>query len=383
MQYWNDHDPFETARRQDGTLDIHADGETIPLVLRHSDVRQAAKDWETFSSDAPFRVPIPAETAVRSVRQLPIETDPPAHSQFRALVNPFFRRPRSPEMAAQVQDLIDELLDHAFRQESVEVVHEFALPLQSRALTLLLGMPMSEAEEWISWGTSMFYDENVAGDEKGNMLHQYLERQFDRAASKPGDDFFSALSQAEIDGRPLNRAEMLGFGNLAFAGGRDTVITVVSFALAHLASSPGDLASLRDNPKLTISATEEIVRVSSPLTMIGRQCPHGTSVHGHPVQPGSRAALCWASANRDETIFEDPKSVRLDRSPNPHFGFGSGIHSCLGANQARLILRTLLERVSHRASTLTVQSLVPHMEKWPEYQRQVGYEKLEITFDAR
>ena len=234
---------------------------------------------------------------------------------------------------------------------------------------------MSEADEWISWGTSMFYDENVAGDEKGNMLHSYLERQFDRAQQEPGDDFFSTLSQAEIDGRRLTREELLGFGNLAFAGGRDTVITVVSFALAHLASNPEDLASLRDNPKLTIQATEEIVRVSSPLTLIGRQCPHGTSVHGHPVPAGGRAALCWASANRDESVFDDAKAVRLDRSPNPHFGFGSGIHSCLGANQARLILRTLLERVSERASALSILELEPRMEKWPEYERQVGYEK--------
>ena len=86
------HDPFKKPRQEDGVLVNEIQGETIPMVLRHADVRRAARDWQTYSSDAPMRVPIPSEEEVRSVRQLPIETDPPAHGAYRALVEPFFNR---------------------------------------------------------------------------------------------------------------------------------------------------------------------------------------------------------------------------------------------------------------------------------------------------
>jgi len=139
-------DPFREARAKDGVLRCPFQGETLPMILRHADVREAAKDWQKFSSDAPFRVPIPSEEAVRSMRQLPIETNPPEHGEYRALVEPFFQRAKQPEVIAKVEALIDELLTTALARESLEVVSEFALPAQSRALTYLLNVPEREAD---------------------------------------------------------------------------------------------------------------------------------------------------------------------------------------------------------------------------------------------
>ena len=102
------------------------------MILRHADVRAAAKDWKTFSSDAPFRVPIPSEEGVRSMRQLPIETDPPIHKQYRAIVEPFFQRAKKPDVIAKVETLIAGLLDDALAKDSIEVVSELSLPIQSR-----------------------------------------------------------------------------------------------------------------------------------------------------------------------------------------------------------------------------------------------------------
>jgi cytochrome P450 len=100
-------DPFREARQRDGVLECEFQGEKVPMILRHEDVRQAARDWKTFSSNAPFRVPIPSEEAVRTMRQLPIETNPPEHTEYRAIVEPFFARAKQPGMIAKVEALID------------------------------------------------------------------------------------------------------------------------------------------------------------------------------------------------------------------------------------------------------------------------------------
>ncbi len=91
-------DPFKKKRIEDGVLPCDFQGEKVPMILRHADVRAAAKDWQTYSSDAPFRVPIPSEEDMRTMRQLPIETDPPEHSAYRSIVAPFFNRTNSPEV---------------------------------------------------------------------------------------------------------------------------------------------------------------------------------------------------------------------------------------------------------------------------------------------
>ena len=134
-------DPFGEARRTRGVLGLPTDREEIPLILRHEDVRKAAKDWKTFSSDAPFRVPIPSEEKLRSVRQLPIEVDPPEQTEYRKLVEPFFLRARQPEFVARVEALTERLVAESLARDTIEAVGGFALPLQSRAQTVLLDVP--------------------------------------------------------------------------------------------------------------------------------------------------------------------------------------------------------------------------------------------------
>jgi cytochrome P450 len=374
-------DPFREARRSTGVMKCPFQGEEITMILRHEDVRKAAKDWQTFSSDAPFRVPIPSEEDVRSMRQLPIETNPPEHGDYRDIVEPFFRRAKDPVMMEQVAGLIDDLLTAAFAKESIEIVHDFALPLQSRALTLLLNVPAAEAETWIGWGIHVF---RVSGGvKKGVALEEYLHAQFDRAEALPGEDFFSALTQATYRGRRLTREEMMGFANLAFAGGRDTIIHTVSCVLAHLAEHPEALAFLRADPSRITLASEEFFRVFMPLTHIGRVCPEETVVNGLTVPADSRVSLCWASANQDEAAFPSPEEIRLDRKPNPHLSFGFGTHLCLGAPHARLIVRTLLQKCCARMASIQVLEAQPRVEKEDAYQRLLGYDSLVAKLTPR
>jgi cytochrome P450 len=355
-----------------------ADGERIPMILRHADVRQAARDWHTFSSDAPFRVPIPSEEHLRHDRQLPIEVDPPEHTDYRRLVEPFFLRARTPAYEARVVALTDRLLDEACGRAGVEAVAEFALPLQSRALTILLDVPEAEAERWIRWGVHVFH--GADGARKAAELDTYLHACLDRAAAAPGDDFFSALVRATFRGRPLTRAEMVGFANLTFAGGRDTIIHTVASVVGHLAAHPGALAFLREDPGRIVHAAEEFFRVFMPLTHIGRVCPAGAEVHGEVVPPGGRASLCWASANLDEAAFDAPREVRLDRRPNPHVSFGFGAHLCLGAPHSRVVLRTLLERLVVRVRSIELVAARPRVERTTAYERTLGYDALDVRF---
>ena len=379
---WDSTDPFAEERRRTGVLDAEFLGEKIPMILRYRDVLAAARDYGTYSSDAPFRIPIPSEERVRAVRQLPIETDPPEHTDYRAIVQPFFNISARPRLVEDVNALIAGMLDAAAEAGAVEVVREFALPLQSRALALLLRMPASVADEWISWGLHVFAGPEGHSEEKGNVLDRYLHRQFDRveADGADGDDFFRALGRAEFRGRPLTREEMVGFANLVFAGGRDTVIAAVSMTLAHFATHAEDLRKLQGDPLLARMAAEEIVRVASPLTMIARVCPRATNIHGIDVAADGRAALCWASANRDETVFESPEKFIVDRRSNPHLAYGAGPHRCLGATHARLLLRTLIELIASKGLKMEVVESEPRYEGGDVYRRQTGYESLRMSF---
>ena len=374
-------DPFQKARAESGVMQCPFHGETITMILRHEDVRKAAKDWQTFSSDAPFRVPIPSEEEVRSMRQLPIETNPPDHGDYREIVEPFFQRAKDPAMIAQVEALISSMMTQALERESIEIVNEFALPVQSRALTYLLNVPESEGETWIGWGIHVF---KVTGGEfkKGSVLEDYLHAAFDQAEANPGADFFSALTQASFQGRKLTREECMGFANLAFAGGRDTIIHTISCALGHLAEHPEALEYLRADPKRITLASEEFFRVFMPLTHIGRVCPADTDVNGITVKAGERISLAWASANFDEAAFPAPQEIRLDRKPNPHISFGFGTHLCLGAPHARLILRTLLKLCCERIKSITILKANERVEHEAKFDRTLGYETLTVKLTA-
>jgi cytochrome P450 len=238
-------DPFREKRQSDGVLKCPFHGEPITMILRHEDVRKAAKDWKTFSSDAPFRVPIPSEEGVRTMRQLPIETNPPEHGDYREIVEPFFRRPKTPEMIAKVEALIDELLSDAMQRDSVDVVGHFALHLQSRALTYLLDVPESEADTWIGWGTHVF--KVGEGTAKGAALEAYLHAQFDKAAAAPGSRAVATRSSTPSPRSSPTSAAIRRRWN-SFARIRRASSTRARSSSAHSCRSRKSAASARRTP---------------------------------------------------------------------------------------------------------------------------------------
>ncbi|MEM9858799.1 MAG: cytochrome P450, partial [Bacteroidota bacterium] len=370
-------DAFASVREAKGVGIFNDQGDEVAMLLRLKDVRKTAKDPKNFRSqdDRPGKIVVPHEMDIAQVRQIPFEVDPPEHTSYRNLVEPWFKRPDQEEYQTKLKAIVEDTLNEVTDKSSIEVVTEFSLKLQSRALTLLLNTPFEESETWISWGTHVFRsDDNPVDGDKANVLFDYLDDEIERASKTPSDDLYSVLLSSEINGKKLTKEEIKGVMVLTFAGGRDTVINAVTNTIAYLGDHPEALHQIKGNPSMIPHAVEELVRYFSPLTHMGRVVDQDTSVCEHAAKADSRVSLCWASANRDKKTFENPNEVNLDRKMNPHVGFGFGIHKCLGATHARQVLRTLLLVLSEKVSSIDLHGAEDKIEEWDEFQRKVGFE---------
>ncbi|MEM6345162.1 MAG: cytochrome P450 [Bacteroidota bacterium] len=375
-------DPFEQARLEKGIAEMNDQDDPVKMVLRLRDLRKTAHNYKNFTSAAvPGRIVVPSEVNIRKTRQIPFELDPPVHTDYRAAVEPWFKRPLEEPYQAKLKLIIEELLDQMISLDRVEVVNEFALPLQSRALTLLLNVPYEEANLWISWGTHVFRSEGEALDgAKANILYDYIDAQIDNAIANPGDDLYSVLLAKEINGQKLTREEVKGVLVLTFAGGRDTVINAITNSIAYFAEHPASMARLQEEPEIIKPAIEELIRYFAPLTHMGRVVKAGTEICEHAIKADSRVSLCWASANRDASVFENPHEVVLDRKINPHVSFGFSHHNCLGATHARQIMRILLELLPQKLKAIQIHNAQENIESLGEFKRKVGFDRLEVSF---
>jgi hypothetical protein len=379
----DDFDPFGPARAAGGYAGDF-NGEVMPVLTRWRDIRAAARDWQRFSNDGPGRVPVPAETDIRSLRQLPIEIDPPAHGAYKDLVKDWFRKPlEDPAMAAGIGQIARDRIAAALDQGPVEVVQAISLPVQSHALAALFGLPATEAEVWTGWGLHAFKSKGRNDPAKAAMLMSRIEGYVDAGRDGAGETFFDHLASARLDGRPLTREERLGFAHVTFAGGRDTLIHTLSGAMWQLARAPLDLARLRADPGLAPRATEELVRFFAPLTHIGRICTREDRVADIPRQPGERIALCWAAGNFDDTAFDAPTELRIDRAQNPHLGFGAGDHACLGAPHARAVIRALLAAVTRQVARIDLIEAAHDTRDIGGITRAQGFARLTLSFHSR
>ena len=378
-------DPFEQARKQKGYGEMDDQNDPVTMILRHEDVRKCAMNWQTFQSGAkPGRIVVPSEVYIRDTRQIPFEVDPPLHKEYRALVEQWFRRPVQEDYQKRLREIIHQSFEELQGKDSVEIIYDFSLPIQSRALTLLLNCPYEEAEHWISWGTHVFRSEDDPLDgSKANVLYDYLDEAIAKAEANPTDDIYSLLLAAEFQGRKLTKEEIKGVMILTFAGGRDTVINAITNTIAYFAEHPEALVRIKEEPEIKRRAVEELVRYFAPLTHMGRVVTEETELCEHAIKHDSRISLCWASANRDESIFENPNEVILDRKKNPHLAFGYSHHRCLGATHARQILLALLDVLVERLSAIEILDHTDNIEQWGEFERKVGFHALKVRFHQK
>ena len=376
-------DPFEKVRLEKGFGEMNDQNDPVKMLLRHKDVRKTAHNYKTFQSGAkPGRIVIPSEVNIRETRQIPFELDPPVHGLYRAIVEPWFRRPLQADYSKKLTDQIKDLVETTLNKDTVEIVEEFALVLQSRALTLLLNIPFEEAERWISWGTHVFRSEHTALDrDKANILYDYIDRQIENAMDNPGDDLYSVLLASEVNGKKMTTEEVKGVMVLTFAGGRDTIINAVTNAIAYLSEHQESFERFRREPEIVGNAVEEMIRYFSPLTQMGRVVTEDTYVCEHAVKADTRVSLCWASANRDASVFENPHEIVIDRKINPHVGFGFSHHNCLGATHARQLMRILIGTLAEKVASIEIFDYKENIEDLGVFKRKVGYDYLNAKFN--
>jgi len=336
---------------------VHDDGADIDfeMFVGYKELKAAARDWQRFSSDTPGRVPIPHEVDARDMRQLPIETDPPLHTQYRAIIANSFSRSTIGELEPAIREVVSSAVDESVQLGGAEVVDGLAVPIVMGSLALALRRPPFEADEWATWGRTIFRTDDRGTKGRNNQLDEYLASAIDGAMSTPRDDFFGLLARADIGGAPLTREEMLGFGNLVFAGGRETLIDSISSSIWYLGTEPADRARLVADPSMIPTAVEEFLRYFSPLSHLGRTATASIDETTHDIGEGDLVALGFAFANHDPKVFDEPDSCVIDRKPNRHVAFGHGPHTCIGAHLARLEMRIVLEELLKRAPNYEVE----------------------------
>jgi cytochrome P450 len=186
---------------------------------------------------------------------------------------------------------------------------------------------------------------------------QFAQYFFDLLSERkrhPGHDLLSALAQVEDDGTVLSEGEMLSTCILLLVAGHETTVNLISGGTLALLRHPEQLARFRDDPAVTRSGVEEMLRYVSPVQLTGRAFTEDCSFGGVDFAAGDFAMLLLASGNRDPLVFDQPERFDVTRNPNNHLGFGFGIHHCLGAPLARMETQVALAALVHRAPDLAL-----------------------------
>lgn len=278
-----------------------------------------------------------------------VVTDPPRHTQLRALVNKVFTPRVVASLEPYVQRIVDDLVVDLRERGSCDFATDVAAKIPFTVICQLLGVPESDRGA-LSHAVGHFMESRAhVHDEARNDIElgrYFLDLANERRAA-PRDDLVSRLVHAEVDGERLSDADVLALAMLLFIAGSETTMNGMSGGMHALIEHPDQLRRLDDEPKLWPKAVEEILRWVSPvLNGMVRTAIEDIDARGTHIAAGDKVTLWYPSANRDEDAFVDPFAFDVGRDPNPHVTFGAGIHFCLGASLARLEIRVALQTMT-------------------------------------
>ncbi len=371
------HDRFRRLRNEQ-PLSFHEEerGAGFWAVVRYQDVIDVGRDWRTFSSAQGSTLEELDEDQL-AVRRSMLDLDPPTHTRLRRLVTPGFtpRVVRSYEEAFRL--LTRQVLDEAFAKGSFDLVSEISKNLPVVWLCRHLGVPESDAAKLIEWTDRMLgqsdpeYREDESdprsryapfGTIAGLEAYEYAARWATERRAHPVDDVMTAILMAEPDGEPLSDDEFKNFFTVLMIAGQEASRHSISHGVLALIERPEQLDRLAANPDLLPSAVEEIIRWSSPIYQFRRTATTDVGMHGETIRAGEKVTVWYVAANFDETVFTDPETFDITRSPNEHVSFGrGGPHFCLGAGLARLQVQITFEELMPRLGSLRLSGPVERL----------------------
>lgn len=300
---------------------------------------------------------------VSSHLSVPNGMDPPEHTRYRQLIEPYFASERMEDFEPLCRAVSAELVSDLQKGAETELVTQFAQLFALRIQCAFLGWPQDLHEPLRQW-IRKNHDATLARDTKvmsaiaqefDGYIRELLEMRRKAGAAAP-DDITTSLLRQEIGDRLLTDGEIVSILRNWTVGELGTIAACVGILVHYLADNPSVQERLRENPSLLPVAIDEILRIHAPLVSNRRVATKPVEIGGRKIAAGERITLMWASANRDEAVFGDPDEFRLDRDPAQNLLYGAGVHVCPGMLLARLELRILMEELLTR--TKQVQ-LVP------------------------
>jgi cytochrome P450 len=278
-----------------------------------------------------------------------LHLDPPEHTRSKRLLATAFVPERVERYRDSIRETVIELLDGLREHKVMDISYDFARLVPTSVVAQLVGCP-EDTERFTEWVEGILEQAATNPEEAAGValdMFTFLSEVVQQRRAEPGDDIISLLAEAEIDGDRLEDEEIVFTAVLLVLAGIDTAWSTLCSSILHLATHPADQQRLREDPGLIPSAREEFLRAYAPVT-VGRMVSVDTTFRGAELKAGEMVLVSFPSANRDESVFEDADTVKLDRERNRHLAFGSGIHRCLGVNIARMELTIALEEVLRR-----------------------------------
>jgi cytochrome P450 len=341
-----------------------ASGEEIVLTSAEA-VEFAAKKPEIFSSAKAFDVlgsPVPL---------VPIAIDPPDHTRFRRMLDPFFSPKRMAEREPELRRQAGELVDAIVAKGECEVVADLATPFPSQVFLTLFGLPMEDRDRLVHWKDSILqFTDPGSGEPTPEVLTYALElftylteHIAERRANTTGSDMLTQLIENSEDGG-MNDSEILGLCFMFVLAGLDTVTSAVGFSLAKLATDADLRRRISGDFSLIPAFIEDLLRVDGPVPFAPRVTTEDIEVAGRFLPKDTRVMLSYGSADRDPRRYTDADTVQLDNKV-VHFAFGRGPHRCLGSHLARLELRLILEEWHSRIPEYTLADGMQPRVPWP------------------
>jgi cytochrome P450 len=297
-----------------------------------------------------------------------LDSEPPKHTRLRSLVTQAFNPKKIESLRPTVATIVDSLLDDledAFSRGNADLIHHLAEPLPVKVIASLLGFPPEDEHLLRPWSQAIVKMYEVSpGDtdhaearQAADEFASYVEQLMVERKERPGNDLISDLAQVEDGGDRLSTTELIATCVLLLNAGHEASVNGLGNGMVAALKRPDQMALLRSNPReVTPTAIEEFLRFDSPLHLFERTATSDTEVGGVTIEKGRKIAALIGSANRDETVFADSDRMDLTRNPNPHIGFGAGIHFCIGAPLARMEMSVALPKLMERFPSLDLAS---------------------------